>query len=252
VKSLSEAVARIGLEVHPERIDALCYALGSATRDDVLTLVKRLLGSCPQRLTDSLVVALNKYPEVSVSEISAMFRASAAAAAIVASASTTELVWTGPDTTIVPVRHTEQVLIGVLDEAINNLFVVSFVAYEVPSVVAALKRASARNVGIKVLLEPSEKEGGRVAIDSMAKLQAILPDARFYVWQKTPDMVGGCVHAKCVVADAKHAFITSANLTGAAMERNIEVGVLIRGGPLPIQLDDQLEALIETKQLKQL
>jgi phosphatidylserine/phosphatidylglycerophosphate/cardiolipin synthase-like enzyme len=252
VKSLSEAVARIGLEVHPARIDALCTALGSATRNDVPTVFKKFLGACPQHLVDSVVVAVDSHPEISVSEISAMLRASAAAAAIVASASMTELVWTGPDTTIVPVRHTEQVLIGVLDEAMTNLFVVSFVAYEVPSVVAALKRASARNVGIKVLLEPSEKEGGRVAIDSIAKLQAILPDARFYVWQKTPDAVGGCVHAKCVVADARQAFITSANLTRAAMERNIEVGVLIRGGPLPIQLDDQLEALIETKQLKQL
>jgi len=252
VKSLSEAVARIGLEVHPERIDALCSALGSATRNDVLLLVKKLLESCPQRLIDSLVVALSNHPEVSVSEISAMFRASAAAAAIVASTSTAELVWTGPDTTIVSVRHTEQVLIGVIDEAMTKLFVVSFVAYEVPSVVGALKRASARNVLIKVLLEPSERDGGRLAIDSIAKLQALLPTARFYVWRKTPDMLSGCVHAKCVVADGRHAFITSANLTRAAMERNIEVGVLIRGGPLPIQLDDQLEALVETKQLKQL
>ena len=82
MKSLSEAVARIGLEVHPERIDALCSALCSATRNDVVTLVKECLGSSlPQRLVDSLIVALDNHPEASVSEISAMLSASAATGA---------------------------------------------------------------------------------------------------------------------------------------------------------------------------
>jgi phosphatidylserine/phosphatidylglycerophosphate/cardiolipin synthase-like enzyme len=36
------------------------------------------------------------------------------------------------------------------------------------------------------------------------------------------------LHAKCVVIDNKLAFVSSANFTGAAQERNIEIGVLIR------------------------
>lgn len=43
------------------------------------------------------------------------------------------------------------------------------------------------------------------------------------------------------------AFITSANLTSAAMERNMELGVLVKGGELPFELHRHLEALISAK-----
>ena len=36
------------------------------------------------------------------------------------------------------------------------------------------------------------------------------------------------LHAKAVVVDDRAAFVTSANLTEAALDRNIEVGVLSR------------------------
>lgn len=36
------------------------------------------------------------------------------------------------------------------------------------------------------------------------------------------------MHAKCVVTDETAAFLTSANFTEAAQERNIEVGLLSR------------------------
>jgi phosphatidylserine/phosphatidylglycerophosphate/cardiolipin synthase-like enzyme len=36
------------------------------------------------------------------------------------------------------------------------------------------------------------------------------------------------MHAKCVVVDEAAAFITSANFTAAAQQRNVEVGVLVR------------------------
>jgi len=39
------------------------------------------------------------------------------------------------------------------------------------------------------------------------------------------------LHAKAAVADDYLAFVTSANLTGHALSENIELGVLLRGGP---------------------
>jgi phosphatidylserine/phosphatidylglycerophosphate/cardiolipin synthase-like enzyme len=39
---------------------------------------------------------------------------------------------------------------------------------------------------------------------------------------------GGVLHAKAVLADDEAVFITLANLTEAALDRNIELGVLIR------------------------
>jgi phosphatidylserine/phosphatidylglycerophosphate/cardiolipin synthase-like enzyme len=43
------------------------------------------------------------------------------------------------------------------------------------------------------------------------------------------------------------AFITSANLTNAAMEKNMELGVRLVGGAIPEQLRGHFEALIATK-----
>lgn len=58
------------------------------------------------------------------------------------------------------------------------------------------------------------------------------------------------MHAKAAVADSRTAFLTSANLTEAALERNIEVGVLIHGGTLPASLDRLIDSLLESGELE--
>jgi len=52
------------------------------------------------------------------------------------------------------------------------------------------------------------------------------------------------------VADSRVAFLTSANLTEAALERNMELGVLIRGGNLPASIDRLIDALLESGELQ--
>jgi len=47
---------------------------------------------------------------------------------------------------------------------------------------------------------------------------------------------GGVLHAKAVLADDEAVFITSANLTEAALDRNIELGVLIRDHALALTI----------------
>jgi cardiolipin synthase A/B len=58
------------------------------------------------------------------------------------------------------------------------------------------------------------------------------------------------MHAKAAVADSRVAFLTSANLTEAALERNMEFGVLIRGGVLPASIDRVIDALLESGELQ--
>ena len=53
------------------------------------------------------------------------------------------------------------------------------------------------------------------------------------------------LHAKCVIADRSTALITSANLTSAGINDNIELGILIEAGPLPGRLQEHLELLME-------
>ena len=105
-------------------------------------------------------------------------------------------------------------------------------------VLQALSNATARGVKVRILMEQSQSEGGALNFDAIAKVRAVVSGAEFYVWHgEAPGFSkSGSVHAKCAVADGEAALITSANLTGAAMDRNMELGVLVRGGELPQQL----------------
>jgi phosphatidylserine/phosphatidylglycerophosphate/cardiolipin synthase-like enzyme len=136
----------------------------------------------------------------------------------------------------------------VIESAFVRLFLVSFVAYKPDRIISCLKAALARGVRVEILLELSSESGGQLNFDSTALLRRELPSADFYKWRQDtpPEERGerlGAVHAKCVVADGKTAFISSANLTAAAMDRNMEVGILVRGGHLPEQLGEHLQAL---------
>ena len=53
------------------------------------------------------------------------------------------------------------------------------------------------------------------------------------------------MHAKVVVADRRAALVTSANLTEHAHERNIEVGLLVRGGTVPASLCKTIDRMID-------
>jgi phosphatidylserine/phosphatidylglycerophosphate/cardiolipin synthase-like enzyme len=53
------------------------------------------------------------------------------------------------------------------------------------------------------------------------------------------------LHAKAVVADDEAVFVTSANLTEAALDRNIEVGLLIRDRALAASMLSHFRGLID-------
>ena len=159
-----------------------------------------------------------------------------------------ELVWTGPSSQLIATRKTEQALLQVIDSATSKLFVTSFVAYNVASIMKALEKAAGRSVLISMLLEASDKHGGGVSIDAIATMKAALPTAHIFSWAEKGDgFSGGKVHAKVAVADETFCFVSSANLTGHAMEKNMEAGVLIRGGATPRQLHKHLQALATTQ-----
>ena len=185
-------------------------------------------------------------------ELAGMLNGAAAAYNFATEAQEVQLVWTGPSSNLIATRKTEQALLQVIDFSSKNLFMTSFVAYDVDSVMAALARALRRNVHVSMLLEASDKHGGSVSIDAIGRMKVALPGARIFSWlDKDDKFAGGRVHAKVAVADEIFCFVSSANLTGHAMERNMEAGVLIRGGATPRDLHRHLEALETTHVIKQ-
>jgi phosphatidylserine/phosphatidylglycerophosphate/cardiolipin synthase-like enzyme len=158
-----------------------------------------------------------------------------------------DLVWTGPTTPFVATRRTEQVLLDLIRHAQTDVFLVSFVAYDVSTVVDALNAASSRGVEVRLLLETSTSHGGSLSVDPINTMRRCIPSALLYVWTDRPDpFTDGRVHAKVAVSDGKTAFLTSANLTGHALEKNMEAGVVIGGGQVPSSLRAHLQALIDT------
>ena len=54
------------------------------------------------------------------------------------------------------------------------------------------------------------------------------------------------LHAKCVVIDCRDVFVSSANFTEAAQERNVEVGLLLHSTSVAVRLIHFFDALCET------
>lgn len=139
--------------------------------------------------------------------------------------------WTGPTTPFGSARRTEQALLQVISTAERTLFITSFVAYDVSTIMKALNAANERGVMISILLELSQEKGGSLNFDTIEKMRIQVPSAKLYVWNnKDNEYYGGCVLAKVAVAvavaDARECFITSANLTGYAMEKILMLGCL--------------------------
>jgi cardiolipin synthase len=167
-------------------------------------------------------------------------------------AETVEAVATGPSSSHVSLRHTKAVILDLVSHASADLIIVSFSAYKVPEVVSALGEAARRGVNVRLVLETTEDSSGALTHDASRAFAAIGAQVEFYVWpaDRRPAGVSATLHAKAVVADSQAAFITSANLTGSALDHNLELGVLIKGGPLPKRLADHFTSLIGSGTLK--
>jgi phosphatidylserine/phosphatidylglycerophosphate/cardiolipin synthase-like enzyme len=129
------------------------------------------------------------------------------------------------------------------------------VAYNIDTVIKSIRDAIGRNVQINILLESSIEHGGKVSQDSIKMMKLLFPSANIYTWSKSNSSTehpNGAIHAKCAIADSELAFITSANLTISAMERNIELGVLIKGGKIPGELNKHLNSLIRKQEFERI
>jgi phosphatidylserine/phosphatidylglycerophosphate/cardiolipin synthase-like enzyme len=169
---------------------------------------------------------------------------------------TAELVWTGPSTPVVPARGTEQVLCDLIRNAERRLTMTSFGIFQVPRLVEELEQSLGRGVALRIVLGDREWHSDQEIDRQRHQLgRAVATRAALLQWpaeRRPRDEHGyaGLMHVKAAVADSRIAFLTSANLTEAALERNMELGVLIRGGNLPAAIDRLIDALLESGELQ--
>jgi cardiolipin synthase len=175
-------------------------------------------------------------------------RASSATVEHLRSTTSTEIVWTGPPTAEVPVRLTREVLLQVIGASTRLLTLTSFVAYKVPDLLEALQVAISRGVEVRIVLE--SKDSGRIDFDPAKAFLPLGSSVRVYTWSAEDRPPGSAMHVKAAIADDHTALVTSANLTGVAQTDNMELGLLIRGGPIPRSLQEHFGQLVTTGTLK--
>lgn len=149
-----------------------------------------------------------------------------------------EVVVTGPDSPAAPVRLTSQVVRQLIDSAQQRVTLVSYAAYSMPTIIAALDAAVARGVQVDLILESPERLDGGGGAHAYAKY-------RVFHWpidQRDPP--DAKLHAKAIIVDSRDVLLTSANMTNAAYDKNIELGVLCRGGGTAARVQRHFDGLL--------
>jgi phosphatidylserine/phosphatidylglycerophosphate/cardiolipin synthase-like enzyme len=164
---------------------------------------------------------------------------------------TVEIVWTGPETDETRFRHTEQAILEVLNSATQKITVVSYAVYRIPRIRDALIAAANRGVNIRLITETPNKIEGQGEYDCVLALGSKVASASsVYYWpqenrQKAENGKIGLLHVKCAVADGNRLLLSSANFTEYAFTINMELGLLVTGGRLPMQVEQHFERMIE-------
>lgn len=180
-----------------------------------------------------------------------------------------ELVWSGLKTKQVSFRDTKVVVQSLFNNFQRKITLVSY----------ALDRGKKAKEIFKNLAERMEKEPQlrvRLIVNihpesfnheySNKEVEAFIKKFQGEIWpgKRFPEVYHdprslenskgnrACLHAKCIIADKKQVFISSANFTEAAHQRNLELGVLLENSLLASDLENQFETLIEQKSLQKL
>ena len=175
---------------------------------------------------------------------------------------TPDLVWSGPEVPGIHARDTRRVYEELIDGAERSLCISTFAFFDGPRVFAGLARRmeAIPTLQVKVLLNIQRRRGDTTAAPSLVRRFAdefwgtdwpgtTRPAVYYDPRSLEPDGPAGVLHAKAVVADSEVVFVTSANLTDAALDRNFELGILLRDRALATSVSSHFQGLIEGKWL---
>jgi len=253
---IAEEIYRLAADLPIELAQQLSAAFDEASTDDWRRLRAQVLdvvrpSAVRQRVSAFIETWQREAPDVSPQSVALGLLTAARTEAFHRQRQRLELVWTGPDSRVIPLRRTDQALLQLIDSAQERLHIVSFAVYKVGTIGQAIVDAVRRGVSVSIYLETPDASQGRIAFDTIGALgDEVVQRVCLYVWPpeerlRTPDGRHGSLHAKVAVADRKAMLVSSANLTEYAMTLNMELGLLVYGGPLPGQVAAHLERLVE-------
>ncbi|MBM4185429.1 MAG: phospholipase [Gemmatimonadetes bacterium] len=169
-----------------------------------------------------------------------------------------DLVWSGPEVPGVHARDTRRVYDELLGSAVRSIWVSTYAFFDGPRAfdVVARRMDSLPTLTVTLLLNIQRRRGDVTGSEQLVRRfaerfwNADWPGSRRPRVLYDPRALdiegpGGVLHAKAVVADDETVFVTSANLTEAALDRNIEIGLLVRDPALAASVTSHFRALID-------
>ena len=184
-----------------------------------------------------------------------------------------QLVLSPPEHDGVDARDTSAVIAGLFQKATTRLLIVTYVLDQEAAcekIFGHLAKRMDDGVGLQVDLvihigRPwkngvlSDATDGEIIGQFAARFRdrlwpgEVLPDVYFDPRGLSEDSTKrATMHAKVVVVDGETAFLTSANFTEAAHDRNIEAGIVAKDRRLAARLERQFRILREQKKLQRL
>jgi len=170
-----------------------------------------------------------------------------------------ELVTTGPEVPGIANRDTSVVVRELFANARESVLVAGYAVYQGQRVFQALADRMVDLPGLKVRMFLDIQRGhgdtttahelilrfaARFRSDQWPKDRP-LPEVFFYPRSLETDTERrACLHAKCVVVDGKDIFVSSANFTEAAQQRNLEIGLLIHSAEVANRVTQYFNELL--------
>jgi phosphatidylserine/phosphatidylglycerophosphate/cardiolipin synthase-like enzyme len=176
-----------------------------------------------------------------------------------------DLVWSGPEVPGLHARDTRRVYEELLGSAERSVWACTYAYFDGPRAFDVLARRmdATPSLTVVLLLNIQRVWGDTTASEHLVRKfadrfwqtdwpgssrPAIYYDPR----SLEPRGPAGVLHAKAVVTDDEAVFITSANLTEAALDRNIEIGLLLRDRALAASVVSHFRGLIDRGLLRPL
>jgi phosphatidylserine/phosphatidylglycerophosphate/cardiolipin synthase-like enzyme len=176
-----------------------------------------------------------------------------------------DLVWSGPEVSGLYARDTRRVYEELLGSAERSIWASTYAFFDGPKAFEVLSRRmdSVEDLEVTLLLNIERKWGDTTGRDELVRRFADRFWKTEWPGERRPSVFydprsldegrpAGVLHAKAVVKDDDTVFITSANLTEAALDRNIELGLVVRDPALSLTVVTHFRGLVERELLSPL
>ena len=176
-----------------------------------------------------------------------------------------DLVWSGPEVPGLYARDTRGVYEELLGSAERSIWASTYAFFDGPKAFEVLARRmdGSSDLRVTLLLNIQRRRGDTTTAKQLVRRFAdrfwkidwpgsARPSVYYDPRALEPDSHGGVLHAKVVVVDDQLVFVTSANLTEAAFDRNIEMGLLVRDRALAASASSHFRGLIDRGLLRPL